>query len=261
MLFDIPPAWASLLLVAFLISSVIFVANIHLSTTRLCLLLGVSIVSGALSPAVSSILGPGPGTSSTGELVYGSDGKLMYSTQSLHYWSTVTATQDAIMILGGFVGGIAFLLLIYRMIACYIENVTLLIDKYSEPASRSNPCPFGAFGKDMRAFLLLLLFYICACSLAHAGGSISWDEVRNRICKSDTELVKCIEAHFKVNRVGGGMRLGHQFGDQVGTRIPPYDFDAILISTGDKYHLEISESDDFEFTGRYKFVWQVLSQK
>ena len=114
---SIPPGWASLLLVAFLICSVLFLSNAHLSTTRLCLLLAVSMLSGALSPAVSSILGPGPGRSAAGELVYGSDGKLMYSAQSLRYWSSVTAAQDAVMILGGFVGGIAFLLLIFRMIA------------------------------------------------------------------------------------------------------------------------------------------------
>ena len=120
--FSIPPGWASLLLVVFLICSIIFISNVHLSTIRLSLLLGVSIIAGALSPAVSSILGPGPGRSAAGELVYGSDGKLMYSAQSLHYWSSVMAAQDAVMILGGFVGGIAFLLLIYRMIACYIEK-------------------------------------------------------------------------------------------------------------------------------------------
>lgn len=105
--------------------------------------------------------------------------------------------------------------------------------------------------------ILLFIVGICLCPIAHAGGSIGWDEVKSRLVKSDPELVKCIEINFTVNRVGGGVRLGNQFGERVGERIPPYDFDAIRKSTGEKYHLEILESDDFEFTGRYKFIWQI----
>lgn len=116
------------------------------------------------------------------------------------------------------------------------------------------------FGKKMKP-LLLLLVCACVCPFAHAGGSIAWDEVRVRISKSDSEIVKFIENNFEVNRVGGGTRLGHQFGERVGERIPPYDFDAVRKSTGEKYHLQISESEDFEFTGRYKFIWQKLSEK
>jgi len=97
--------------------------------------------------------------------------------------------------------------------------------------------------------------------MARAGGSIGWDDVRARIAKTDPALIKIIDTTFDVNRSGGGVRLGSQFGERVGARIPPYDFDAVRKATGEKYHLKIMESDDFEFTGRYGFVWQIISGK
>lgn len=107
-------------------------------------------------------------------------------------------------------------------------------------------------------FAICALFLgLCATAL-QAGGSIGWDEVRLRIAKTDPQLVASIEKNFVVSETGGGVRLGKAFGERAGERIPPYDFDAIRKGTHDHYHLQIEESADFEFTGRYQFTWQVL---
>jgi hypothetical protein len=106
----------------------------------------------------------------------------------------------------------------------------------------------------------IFLASIIICSIAYAGGSIGWDDVKTRISKSDSEIIKIIETNFTVNKGGGALRLGHQFGDRVGERIPPYDFDAIRKATGEKYLLVIDQSDDYAFTGRYKFTCQTNKQ-
>ena len=98
--------------------------------------------------------------------------------------------------------------------------------------------------------LLMILFFQCAL----AGGSISWDEVKLRIAKSDPELVKMIERSFIVNRTGGGVRLGPFFGERQGERIAPYQFEAEDIKTKVKCILVIEESEDYEFTGRFRFL-------
>jgi len=108
---------------------------------------------------------------------------------------------------------------------------------------------------------LIVFGLICLSPMAQAGGSIGWDDVRGRIAKTDPDLIKIIDAAFDVNKSGGGVRLGHQFGDRVGERIPPYDFDAVRKTTGEKYNLIIDQSDDFEFTGRYKFTWRISEEK
>jgi hypothetical protein len=108
---------------------------------------------------------------------------------------------------------------------------------------------------------LIVFGLICLSPMARAGGSIGWDDVRVRISKTDPELIKIIDTTFDVNKSGGGVRLGNQFGKRVGERIPPYDFDAIRKSTGERYHLKINQSDDYDFTGRYQFTWQIITKK
>lgn len=98
--------------------------------------------------------------------------------------------------------------------------------------------------------ILTVLFVQCAL----AGGSISWDDVKSRITKSDPELVKMIEHSFMVNKSGGGVRLGPFFGERQGERISPYEFGAEDRKTKEKCILVIEESEDYEFTGRFKFV-------
>ncbi len=89
---------------------------------------------------------------------------------------------------------------------------------------------------------------------ALAGGSISWDDVKSRIVKSDPELVKMIEHSFIVNRSGGGVRLGPSFGERQGERIAPYEFGAEDRRSKEKCILVIEESEDYEYTGRFKFI-------
>lgn len=98
-------------------------------------------------------------------------------------------------------------------------------------------------------------------SALQAGGSIGWNEVRLRIAKTDPQLIAAIENNFVVSESGGGVRLGKAFGDRAGERIQPYDFDVIRKGTHDHYHLQIEESADFGFTGRYQFTWQLLKDE
>jgi len=109
--------------------------------------------------------------------------------------------------------------------------------------------------------MIILLISNFLTGAVWAGGSIAWIDVRNRVRQSDPKLINRIEEVFSVNRVGGATRLGHQFGERVGERIPPYEFEAVRKSTGEFYRLVIDQSDDFEFTGRYKFTWQVFTRK
>jgi hypothetical protein len=100
---------------------------------------------------------------------------------------------------------------------------------------------------------LIILTTLCVQS-AIAGGSIGWEDVKTRIAKSDPELVKVIENTFTVNRSGGGVRLGPHFGERQGERISPYEFGAVEIKTKEQCVVVIEESEDYEFTGRFKFV-------
>jgi hypothetical protein len=100
---------------------------------------------------------------------------------------------------------------------------------------------------------LIILTTLCVQS-AMAGGSISWGDVKTRIAKSDPQLVKVIENSFIVNRSGGAVRLGPHFGERQGERIPPYEFGAEDKKTKIRCVLVIEESEDYEFTGRFKFT-------
>jgi hypothetical protein len=106
----------------------------------------------------------------------------------------------------------------------------------------------------MKTSITLILSTLLFVQVAHAGGSISWEDVKPRIAKSDPELVKIIERSFIVNKVGGGVRLGPQFGERQGERIAPYEFGAENRKTKAKCVLVIEESEDYEFTGRFKFT-------
>ena len=104
-----------------------------------------------------------------------------------------------------------------------------------------------------RVISLTIATLLCIqCALA--GGSISWDDVKSRISKSDPELVKIIETSFAVERVGVGVRLGPHFGERQGERIAPYEFGADDRKNKVKCVLVIEESEDYEYTGRYKFT-------
>jgi hypothetical protein len=100
---------------------------------------------------------------------------------------------------------------------------------------------------------LIILMTLCVQS-AIAGGSISWEDVKSRISKSDPVLVKVIENSFIVDRSGGAVRLGPQFGERHGERISPYEFGAEDKKAKIRCVLVIEESEDYEFTGRFRFI-------
>ena len=90
------------------------------------------------------------------------------------------------------------------------------------------------------------------CALG--GGSLPWDAVKTQIVKTDPELIKIIEAMFIVRPRGGGVRMGPQFGDRHGDIIAPFRFEGVNRKTKEKVVLVIEESEDFQFTGRFKFT-------
>jgi hypothetical protein len=106
----------------------------------------------------------------------------------------------------------------------------------------------------MKTIIKLLILTLLGIHCAIAGGSISWEDVKSRIAKTDPELVKVIENYFIVNRSGGGVRLGPNFGERHGERIAPYEFGAEEKKTKEQCVLVIEESEGYEFTGRFKFV-------
>lgn len=113
----------------------------------------------------------------------------------------------------------------------------------------------------MKPFLVVLTLALLCLQSARAGGSIGWDDVKTRISITDPELVKTIEKSFTVNRSGGARRLGPHFGERQGERITPYEFGAENRETGEKCLLVIEESDDHEFTGRFKFLVKHLPEE
>ena len=106
----------------------------------------------------------------------------------------------------------------------------------------------------MKTIITLAIATILGMPAAWGGGSISWEDVRARISKSDPELVKVIEKTFEVNRSGGAVRLGRDFGERQGERIAPYEFGAKERKSAGPCVLVIEESEDYEFTGRFKFT-------
>ena len=108
--------------------------------------------------------------------------------------------------------------------------------------------------KKMKIIAMLTIMMTLGIHSALAGGSISWVDVKPKIAKTDAELVKIIERDFDVDVSGGGVRLGPQFGERQGERISPFRFGALNRKTKERCELVIEESDDFWFTGRFKFV-------
>jgi hypothetical protein len=113
----------------------------------------------------------------------------------------------------------------------------------------------------MKTIIALTMASILCVQCALAGGSIGWEEVKSKISKSDPELVKVIEKAFVVEKSGGAVRLGPQFGERQGERIAPYEFGAVEIKTKTKRVLVIEESEDYEFTGRFKFTMKSPEDK
>src|SRR5687767_8579585 len=86
-----------------------------------------------------------------------------------------------------------------------------------------------------------------------AGGSIDWEEVRNRIGREDSALVAWVEQTFDIRDSGGATRVGRQAdgkpavdGAQIGDRVPPYEFPAKPKGHAGEYTLYLA----FDYSGR-----------
>lgn len=114
----------------------------------------------------------------------------------------------------------------------------------------------------MKAILQLLTLFMALtpAALLHAGGSISWDEVKRKISETDAKFVEMIEKHIEIDPDGTGVRLGPHFGEREGERVAPFYFTATGKADGARYMITIDLSPDFEYTGRYFCSWQPLSQ-
>jgi len=91
--------------------------------------------------------------------------------------------------------------------------------------------------------------------LGFAGGSIAWEDVSARISKTDPEIITIISKNFAPDRVGGAVRIGYSVDpEHAGERLPPYDFNVTRKSDLKRYTLQITESSDFQYSGRYVFT-------
>ena len=112
----------------------------------------------------------------------------------------------------------------------------------------------------MKSSVLFVIFATIFLPSAFAGGTTSWKVVRAEMAKKDPELVKVIEHNFLLAEFGSGRRLGPQFRDRHGDIIPPYQFRAENRKTKAKLLLVIEESEDYTYTGRFKFTENALPE-
>jgi hypothetical protein len=100
----------------------------------------------------------------------------------------------------------------------------------------------------MRIYLAILIS-LAMTPFAIAGGSLSWDEVTQRLTKECPKLLVVINQCFDVSPSGGALRLGPRSVDVVegragvGDRVPPYEFDCKLKGSAEPYPLTIEISD------------------
>jgi hypothetical protein len=82
----------------------------------------------------------------------------------------------------------------------------------------------------MKACLTFLVVLASALPCM-AGGSIGWEDVSSRLSRTAPELLRVINDSFEVAPGGGALRLGPHSLDviegraEVGTKVPPYEFD------------------------------------
>ncbi len=84
---------------------------------------------------------------------------------------------------------------------------------------------------------LASLLFLCVVSSSWGGGSVGWAFHALPILKKYPDLLALIETSLDVRDVGGGVRLGKDFGDEQGKRIPPFEFPARLKGSTGPYTL------------------------
>ncbi len=96
---------------------------------------------------------------------------------------------------------------------------------------------------------LILLFTLMISTLCLGGGSIGWADVVKRLTPEAPDLLKVINDAFDVARSGSALRLGPHSLDveegraEVGTRVPPYDFNCKPKGQPGPYTLRVEISD------------------
>ena len=74
------------------------------------------------------------------------------------------------------------------------------------------------------SFIAAALFFSIAS--ARAGGSISFQDDAIPLLRRQPALLQFVQQTLDISPTGWGLRLGHDFGDRVGTRVPPFRFEA-----------------------------------
>lgn len=87
-----------------------------------------------------------------------------------------------------------------------------------------------------RCFSLVLAIFALQTP-GFCGGSVDWEFHALPILKAHPDLLRVITSSLDVSKSGLGVRLGKDFGDQQGMRIPPYEFPARLKGSTGSYNL------------------------
>lgn len=121
---------------------------------------------------------------------------------------------------------------------------------------------------QLRFRLVLLLLTLIAPSVScMASGSIGWEQVSAEITKGDAFLSNYIAQHFDVATSGGALRVGKdQAGNStvpglgIGTRLPPYDFNAKPKGSDGDFTLHIT-LEPISFDNYKTTMWQITIRK
>jgi hypothetical protein len=76
----------------------------------------------------------------------------------------------------------------------------------------------------MKTIVTACVLILLTLSFAWAEGSVDWEFHAMPILRQHPELLSIIERALDVAKTGSGTRMGKDFGQQQGKRIPPYEF-------------------------------------
>lgn len=115
-------------------------------------------------------------------------------------------------------------------------------------------------------FSIILSLALVVSPFCFGGGSIGWEEVSARVTRSDPTLIKVINDAFDVSPVGGAVRLGPRSVDvmegraEVGTRVPPYDFECKPKGKPGPYSLLMTIDEGGRGEGRWHFTIEMVAK-
>ena len=76
------------------------------------------------------------------------------------------------------------------------------------------------------SLLALFAILILSTNVLIAGGSVSFEEQAIPLLQTQPTLLQFVQQTLDVAAVGSGVRLGKDFGDNIGKRITPFRFEA-----------------------------------